>query len=119
MKLHMDCQRYRRQYSATFDGVRVWFTRGDFKMLAILALARLSDDGWMDKYDLDAGGNTPRYLYRAKKAVRDAGIDWDPFENNLDGCYRLAECEITVDWNALGVFATDYADLRAMMVEVV
>jgi len=89
--LELDGHYERERYLVKIDGRPVRLTGKSFKYLAKLVFARLSgNDGWIYKDDIEAGFNQARYLYRLKQEFRSGGVDWQIFENNRLGYYRLA-----------------------------
>ena len=79
------------RYLVRINGFPVRLTGKSFKYLTKLAWSRVGrDSGWIFKEDLEVGFNQARYLYRLKSEISAAfASDWQVFENNRLGYYRL------------------------------
>lgn len=93
----------RERYLVKINGFPVRLTGKSFKYFTKLAWSRLyGDSGWVYKEEIEHGFNQARYLYRMKGEISQGlNSNWDIFENNRLGYYRLnadpAKIKINID----------------------
>lgn len=90
----------KERYLVIVNGEKCWIQGRLFMYLTKLVKARLTSEGWIEKYDIEPGANQARYLYRLRQQLEEAGFELK-IENSKTGLYRLTVTDVSLNPSTL------------------